>query len=330
MVLLKFGFNAIIALGCFNVIINMRTWFLSGFGQDGLWVQMGKFIIAWALVFLLFAATSVSGAHGAGGSGGAVGAGNAGGTRGRIPGALGAYGVKAAFRAMNMPFSQLLFTNAMEDGRDLYFGDMKSFSFKAPLPAHIETQIRQAPSFQKAEAEVLVSASSCSDGYARKTFRNIAIRESNDAYYSLRGFYYGVNIEAVRVVPGINNNDSADNLSILAGNNAAWLSYNMSDGEWLPYDMSDGEWLPYDMSDAERSSYGGHASYELYKVQVVARDRYDFHSSFDDGFVGVQDPLSSLVRSGLRFALWQQEIGGLKNYDIMIGFNYYVATQATF
>ena len=132
---------------------------------------------------------------------------------------------------------------------------------------------------------------------------------------------------------------SSDLLSILAGNNAArhpyfvkdaaWPSYNMSDGEWLLYDMSDGEWPPYDMSDGDWNSYGGHALYELYKVQVVARDRYDFHSCIDDGFGDEQNPFSGLVRSGLRFALWQQEIGGLKNYDIMIGFNYYITAQAT-
>ncbi|MCL2059795.1 MAG: hypothetical protein FWH01_12210 [Oscillospiraceae bacterium] len=118
-------------------------------------------------------------------------------------GGMGLFGIRSTFRLMNMPFSHRLFMNAMGDGDDLFFGETREMSYDEPLPAHIADQIRQEPSFARAEADVLQRAGASGDGAAAASYNYVVVETQNDAYYALHGFYYGVELEAEQLRDGV-------------------------------------------------------------------------------------------------------------------------------
>ena len=58
-----------------------------------------------------------------------------------------------------------------------------------------------------------------------------------------------------------------------------------------------------------------HIRDDIYKIYVAAGDRYDFHGVFDDN--------NYFINNGNEFALKQQTLNTIKNFDVHIGFIYY-------
>jgi len=58
-----------------------------------------------------------------------------------------------------------------------------------------------------------------------------------------------------------------------------------------------------------------HIRDDIFKIYVAAGDRYDFHGVFDDN--------NYFINNGNQFALKQQALNAIKNFDVHIGFIYY-------